>query len=64
MGTFFTLDEKKMIKEKYGNLLNELSDLRNQYNELEPLLSENKINLLIFVKNIIDLIFMLSVMKN
>ena len=43
MGTFFTLDEKKIIKENYGNLLNELSDLRNQYNELEPLLSENKI---------------------
>ena len=47
MGTFFTLDEKKMIKENYGNLLNELSDLRNQYNELEPLLSD-KMNKIIF----------------
>ena len=47
MGTFFTLDEKKIIKEKYGNLLNELSDLRNQYNELEPLLSD-KLNKIVF----------------
>ena len=49
MGTFFTLDEKKIIKEKYGNLLNELSDLRNQYNELEPLLSD-KLNKIVFRK--------------
>ena len=49
MSTFFTLDEKKIVNENYGNLLNELCYVRNQYKELIPLF-DNNLNKIIFRK--------------
>ena len=49
MSTFFTLDEKEIVNENYGNLLNELCYVRNQYKELIPLF-DNNLNKIIFRK--------------
>ena len=57
MSMFFTLEEKKIIKDNYGKLLNNLCYLRNQYKELQPLF-EDKLNKIVFrrkYKNFIDL---------
>ena len=49
MPMFFTLEEKNMIRENYGKILNSLSDLRKEYSKLEPVF-DDKVNRIIYRK--------------